>query len=1829
MFRSALWLVILLLGGLLLWGLPGSRAEGPALHVVYSGPQDRLEDPADGLVVTFDQPMVPLGPATAKSTGPIELNPPTTGVFRWIGVRTVAFIPNQLAPATEYTVRVPAGTRSLNGATLAEEHRWTFQTQRPELETSFPAGDGNYSRAQQKTVLVFNQPMNPERARPSLRLLDSKGKALPFKVSRWTQIPPTSSWSKENALLLEPARPLPAEHEYSWEIGEGTLAAVGNLGTDVPRTHSMRIPGPLRFVSAKHSGDPGDPVIVKFNNEVDPKELLRHVHVHPPAEPTSVGLYQTNEPHIPLSLRPDTRYVVTLDAQLPDTTGSRLGRPVKVVVKTGALAATLVAPVGPRTLESYLGGELPLGFLNVPQLRVRVSRVRPENAIALLRRYTDGDWRPGAPALDKTWKPRARRNRLTYAPLSLGPALKNGFGLLAVHYQPAAGTALLDSGSRYPSYQKSALIQVTRMGLTGKFSPDDVLIWVTDLEHGQSLPGVALELRDANNRVRWKGQSDAQGLARAPGWDRLGLVRGQRNLLVVARRGEDVALLHSDWTGEVPEHVERNWGEPVHVQAELFTDRGLYRPGDTVHVKGIVRRRQGPGWSVPGGEEFTLAVRDSRGENWTERRIQLSPRGSFQVDLDLPATARTGQWSLDLGDQERSSGFRVEAYRPAQFEVKLKPERVNWTYDDRLTMPVEARYLFGAPMAGAALNWRGYYARTTFTSPQWSSMHFGLDRWLTYLEEDSDEEEDSNESLHSSGETRLNAEGRTNVNLHLRPENLKGPLLVELEATAKAPDQSEVTGKTTLKLHPASFYIGLQPGATFLPAGSSVDVASVVVTPEEQPVAGKTVQLELLRREYRSVRKVGANGSEWVSVARDVPVDRAQLTSEATPVSRKLKLTSTPGLYVLRATARDERGRTAQTLTSLYAYGEELAGWREDVKTLELVPERRSYAPGETARVAISSPFPRARALVTVERDGVLERFVTDLQGGAPTVRIPIRAEYAPNVFVSVALIRGRTARNRFGPLGEDLAQPAFRLGAVKLLVEPKAQRLRVLVRPEKEQYLPGETVTAHVEVQDESGAPRPAEVTFVAADEGVLNLIDYHLPDPLKTFFAERGLSVETAETRQHVIGQRRYGEKGGPAGGGGLVAVAPNAEGSYRWNFEATPCWQPGLITDADGKTRVRFTLPDSLTTFRLSAVAHTADSRFGQGESEIRVAQPLSLTPSWPRFALVGDDGNLGVLIHNQSGQAGNATVSLAVKGGLQQKGDASQQVRLAAGESRAVRFPVSAASAGNVSFEFRSSMGALEDRLRITNWRVLTPHLEEAAALLETVPETGLQFPLNVPADAIPGSANLDLTLSTSALGNLQPAVRYLQAYPHECLEQKVSRVFPIVAARELLQAFGGDAERGRELVQEVLDSLPALRSTQGGLALWAGQNPSPWATAYALHLCQLARQQGYRVPLPTCKEALAYLRLLDEDSELWPETYDEEERQATLAYVQETLTLWGEPDAAAQNVLFAQRKQLSACAQAWLLRAMASRPKEADALAALLRNRLKVEPGGRYFQSLTSLRSIYDSPERTTAVLLQALLESGHDFPEAPNVIRWLLARRHKGRWSNTQENAMALQALSSWYRLHEKNAGSLEAAVRIAGQEVLHSAVGRSERKVVPVSVGDTLVQISRQGPGSLYASALLRYASRQPMPMADSGISVAKLVEPVEGQPDASGAYPVGALLRVRLIVASHEPRDYVVLEDPLAGGLELVQGNFATERSRLQAGSEERSWWGDFDHFEAYDDRVALYADELEAGVHRYTYYVRAAFPGRYLWPGAHAEEMYQPEVFGRTSSTEIVIR
>ncbi len=734
--------------------------------------------------------------------------------------------------------------------------------------------------------------------------------------------------------------------------------------------------------------------------------------------------------------------------------------------------------------------------------------------------------------------------------------------------------------------------------------------------------------------------------------------------------------------------------------------------------------------------------------------------------------------------------------------------------------------------------------------------------------------------------------------------------------------------------------------------------------------------------------------------------------------------------------------------------------------------------------------------------------------------------------------------------------------------------------------------------------------------------------------------------------------------AGQGGGAAEQPI---QVRSDFNPLATFAPAVRTGTDGRASVTVKVPDNLTRYRVMVVAVDRGGKyFGQGEGSLVARLPLMVRPSAPRFLNFGDRFELPVVLQNQTDEPMAVEVvvrasNLELTGVTGNLPAAGVRVTVPARDRIEVRFPAAAQMAGTARLQIAAVAGEFADAATI-ELPVYTPATSEAFATYGVIDEGVLAQPIGAPQGVFPQYGGLEITTSSTALQALTDAVLYLVAYPFECTEQMASRILGIAALRDVLAAFEADGlpspSEMATAVQRDIDMLQKLQNDDGGFPYWRrGQESIPFNTIHAAHALQRARAKGFNVPEDMQQRAREYLRQIEN---YYPAWYSAETRQTLSAYALYVRDLMGDSDPAKAQKLFkdAGLEKLSLDALGWLWPVLQDAPGADETLQAIRRhvnNRAVETAGAANFTTQYDDQNylLLGSNRRTDAILLDALILDNPQHDLIPKLVNGLLAHRTRGRWGNTQENVFVLLALDRYFNTFEAQTPSFVARIWLgdtyAGSHEYQGRTTERNQTQVPMAylvnpdLGGGVTRdlvLSKEGAGRLYYRLGLRYAPTDlQLDPLDMGFVVQREYQAVDDpgdvtrDPDGTWRVKAGARVKVHLTIVADNRRYHVALVDPLPAGLESINPALAVSGTLPQDPTqfEQRDWWwwGPwYDHQNLRDERAEAFTTLLWEGVYEYTYITRATTPGTFIVPPAKAEEMYSPEVFGRSSSDIVVI-
>jgi uncharacterized protein YfaS (alpha-2-macroglobulin family) len=1849
------------------------------------GPKVRpgLNVKGDRLTATFDRPMV-----AADAVGhdleraPLEVKPAVAGKYRWADAKTLVLVPAEPLPrSTRFEVTAPRGTVALDGLGLDRKVEWSFETER--LHLSFPSRGTRppeqWATADQLVALQFNQPVRAKEVGDRCRYESGAG-SVDAAVRNGADLE-----DPREAFSILPAKPLALGTKWTFRC-DGKLAGAEGPLPLAPVDPDAGAPsyqiafetyGAFKVDTVEPRGDqiPPDDVhlAINFSNPLGTMSGAPPVTIEPAVAgfPEYLSVSGPNLSMYVTALKPNTRYTIKVGGEISDRFGQKLAGPVVASFQTGNGTPRLDVETGAWVVEATRSGYV--GWArNLTKLEADVVAV-PEaklDAVAAALNWWDDDpvdtAKLGLRPKHATIPISGKENQWAQVPIEPAKLLGSDAPPRGFYYVSlrAPEVPYRDTDQKAPRAEE-LLLNFTNLGLTAKLSGPSGLVWVTRLDDGQPQPGADVSIRDAKGKVLWHGTTDADGVAMTPGRAQLlpkAKAAPRRRFEEEEGDGEEGDFGEGDYTGSRAEllvfaHLggDATWVNPsregglaswnFHVATDasrgaeqlrgfLHSDRGLYRPGETIHLRGLARlARLGGPLRVPAGRKVKVTIHDPRGEELLSRSVAVTRYGGFSVDLPLSASARLGDYgiSAELPEGFFNERVSVQQYRAASFEVKLAPPSREPVAGGDVRLSAEARYLYGAPLKGGKLTWRVYRRPRSVSFPRLPGYSFSDARqWDNYW----DSRSAAGEMLVTEADQRLDGNGKARLSVPLSKADFQTNQ--DLMVTAEVQDETNQTiaANIAVPAHRAGVYFGIDSGSPVLPAGKPHAIKLVAVDPKGNGVAA-SARWKVVKRDWSCAYEAWGYHGSYRCEKKETEVRNEPVALAAGGPTEVSFTPPGPGTYFLVVEGSDAAGNATATAEERWAWGDGEAAWQsDDGERFDLVPDKESYQVGETAHLLLKTGVHDATGLLTIERTGVHEKTLVKIGKGTSTLDVPIKPGYGPNVYASVMLVKGRSGK---GPRG----LPLMKMGVATLTVDTADKRLAVAVTTDRPSYKPGETVTADVQVTGEGGKPVQAEVALAAADEGVLSLIGFKTPDPLATFYAPWGLGVTTSTQYERLArlpepGEARY------ATGGDM-----GAPGSFRSRFLSTAYWNPAVETDAAGHARVTFQAPDNLTAYRLMAVAADAGERFGSGDKRLTVRKPLQLLGAMPRFLLVDDEPRGGVLVINDTGAPGKAVVDFEIKGAKVLKG-AHQEVDVPAGGRVPVTIALRAEHAGELRVRVKATLGAETDGLEL-KLPVQVPGAVETKLVAQgSTPGTVTIPGAKLPAGVVPGTATLEVSVDPDGVAGLEEGLRDLIEYPYGCLEQTTSRLVPLVAVEELarsLKLAGLEGPRLKTYIAAGLEKLERFQTDDGGFSLWMGGKSEPFLTAFALWGLKIAEDAGHPIKKGMIPRGVTYLReALARDAKLAGPIDDLLGEMGSKAFSVHVLAELGSPDAAYATKLLEKKEQLPRFGQAFLARALAlnlgaGHSAVTGLLDDLARAEREIGQGGKLVAEARDHNwSMYMSDDtRTTAIATDAFLDLRPSEPTLPALVKGLLAGRVDGRWINTQDDLFALIALVHYVKSRGVTHVSVDA--RLGDKPVLSGPlVGKAthiRRATVPLGAGEAPPLVLAATGGDAFYSVMTRYRrDLAHQPAEEHGITLRRdYLDPATDKPlppvAVTGGQAIsiraGQMVRVRVSVSSSEWRAHLAVDDPLPAGLEAVNTKLVT--SGNQPGERDSDPWS-ISARELRDDRVLVFMDRVWPRLVTYTYLARATTPGSYKLPGATVGEMYQPDIFARTAPGLVVV-
>lgn len=1497
---------------------------------------------------------------------------------------------------------------------------------------------------------------------------------------------------------------------------------------------------------------------------------------------------------------------------------------------------------------------------------------------------------PGRKLADKTITVDAPADSLTEARIGLHEFMDGDFGQFVVIIEPHLGLLQINRQDYRPIVQVWA--QVTQIGVDAYADHSQMVVWTTALRDGAPLAGVTIEssqpgakivtgkdgmasfdlpANSINYLVARQGKDTAILPASDNYWGEDGwqprLVRDQLRWYVfddrqMYRPGEEVHL--KGWLRRVGGKQDGDIGlvgQAVKIVSyQVSESMGNQIASGQVELNAL------------GGFDFAFSLPDNANLGYAQ--ISFSTQGG------------TG----DLDGTTYTHSFQIQEFRRPEFEVNARNETSGpYFVGDHAVVAVSASYYAGGPLPNAEVTWQVTSAPASYRPPNWPDFVFGY--WTPWWLSSVTVERESiyppgSETPATKVETftgLTDAAGEHYLRLDFNQAGEPRPYSLLAEASVMDVNREAWAGATSLLVHPASLYVGLRSQSTFVERGTPLEVELIVTDLDGNPVADRPIMARAARMEWK--HRAGGWGEEAVET------QECNLGSALEPVTCTFE-TKVGGSYRITAEVSDGMGRINRSqFTRWVSGGQRPPARKVEQEAVTLIPDKESYQPGDTANILVQAPFSPAEGLLTVTRSGMLYTRRFRIEEGTYTLQVPIEAAYIPNLNLQVDVVGSAPRSNDQGETLANLPlRPAFASGQLTLNIPPLQRTLSLQVAPAVKELEPGGETTLNIMLTDAKGQPvAGAELAVMVVDEAILALTNYQLTDPLAVFYESRPSDLSSRYLRSSVILVDPQALSAAAQGGvmdqemlksvaveRAMEAPMPTMMAAMpvpgqpanqpqpirvRSDFNPLAVFAPAVHTDASGQASLIVKLPDNLTRYRVMAVAVDDGNRFGIGESNLVARLPLMVRPAAPRFLNFGDQFELPVILQNQTAEPMEVEVVVQATN-LQLTGSRGLRITIPARDRREVRFPAITHMPGIARLQIAAVSGAYADAAAL-ELPVYTPATTEAFATYGVIDQGTVTQPVAAPQAVFAQFGGLEITTSSTALQALTDAVLYLVSYPYECSEQLASRLLAVAALRDVLTAFSAQGLPSSEkmvlAVQSDIARLQGMQNSDGGFPYWQrGQDSIPFNTIHAAHALQKAKMKGFEVPAEMQQRSLIYLSHIED---YYPAWYSLRTRQTLSAYALYVRRLMRDTDAQKARRLLEEAglENLTLDAVGWLWQTLVDDPASSaqlDAIRRYITNRAVETAGAANFTTGYDEQAylLLESDRRTDAILLDALIVDNPQHDLIPKLVNGLMAHQKRGRWGNTQENVFVLLALDHYFNAFEAQTPNFVARVWLGdtyagGYQFAGRSTERHETKI-PMAYwldqaagGETQnLVLSKEGVGRLYYRLGLSYAPTDlKLDPLDRGFVVQRVYESVDDPQDVTrdsdGVWHIkaGARVRVRLTLVADNRRYHVALTDPLPAGLEIVNPDLAVSGSVPQDPDSPAYrygwwWWGTwYEHQNMRDQRAEAFTSLLWEGVYTYTYVTRAVTPGSFVVPPAKAEEMYSPEVFGRSASDVVVIK
>mgnify|MGYP000377359224 CR=1 FL=1 len=1253
---------------------------------------------------------------------------------------------------------------------------------------------------------------------------------------------------------------------------------------------------------------------------------------------------------------------------------------------------------------------------------------------------------------------------------------------------------------------KTVFAQVTPFGLHVKLAHYNTLVWVSDLATGEPVEGVRVSfvrdpmLVDAlcgeHKSGPWKPEhdqgfalTDSNGLATLSGKaPSVGQWQSQcsRALTIKATKGNDLAILPLFYQFEADTYRasgEQIWSsdqtEQEHMRIWGTTAQGVYRAGDTIQYKIYVRGQNNDGLTSAPPTNYRVQLIDPTGKLVSETKdIFLNEFGATSGEFNISKNGAVGWYRFrllqkmrgavgevkDTSTEEGALGntgwyawkpmrVLVSDFTPSSFEVTTSVNGSVFQAEQSALIEGKAALHAGGPYTNATARITAVFDPLPMYSNDPIAAGFDFGR--------SDITQNSSQRMIAQLQKPLDGNGDVKSTITIPDQGVDtyGNLTFEV---AIADDRGKNIANSVNAVYAATDrFVGLKPDAWIFQADKPATYQYLVVDSQGHRTKGSAVDLKIEKKEVTAARvKSAGNVYQTIYNTSWKPAGTCKGTPDAQPETCHF----TPkeaGEYRISATVKGTKGIAQTASNDFWVTGRDVVLWDSEPDTaLQMFPEKTSYKVGETARYLIKNPYPHAKALITIERYGVIDHFVKTFDSSTPVVEFPVKSNYAPGFYVSVVLLSPRVAK----PLGDnvvDLGKPSFRMGYVAVPVTDPYNELTINVKADDQEYRPGDNVAVKLHAEPRHGKDKqPIEFAVAVLDQAVFDLVTGGKAyfDPYRGLYHLDSLDVRNYNLLLKLVGRQKFEKKGANPGGDGGSDI------KFRDASKYVAYWNPSILADAKGDASFDFTAPDNLTGWRVLALAATPTNEMGLGSGDFKVNRMTEIRPVMPNQVSEGDNFNAGFSVMNRTDKPRKVEVNIVAEGDVDapdNKISIKKNIELAAFARQTIFLPMKAGSvsvmrsqnAGHIGFKVSAGDNMDRDGLAyaLSVEKNINPVTVAAYGATDGADVT---TPISIPKAIRADAGSLSVTLSPTVISNVAAAFRYIANYPFLCWEQRLTKSVMAVNFAALRKYLPEDLrwDNAPQNITEAMKSVADFQAPNGGMAYWVATNEraDPYLSAYTALGFTWLHDNGADVPAPVDAKLQSYLQeFLRKD--IAPKYYDKNMVASVRAVALAALAQNGHVTLRDIERLRHYFKSMGLFGDAMLLQASVTLKDEAGAklsreLVDIIFSHANQTAGKLLFsENLGSgYARILSTPLRDNCAILSSLVAYSYlpgqkEYVEnnAFKLVRYISqSQRQEGYWGNTQENMFCTKALADYAHAFERTEPHLSVVTTLGDDDL-------------------------------------------------------------------------------------------------------------------------------------------------------------------------------------------------